>query len=271
MDERKRLLGLERYDFSDLNSIMEVLMGEGGCPWDRAQTHHSIKTNLIEEAYEVIDAIEKNDVENLKEELGDLLLQSVFHAKIAEREGEFLLGDVLDRLGRKLVTRHTHIFGAGHADDSDSALKSWEQAKAVEKNTRSVSEDIAALPDSFPQLLRAVKAQKKAAKSGFDFPNERTAADKLYSEVAELKEALAKNDEANIEEELGDIIFAAVNIIRLRKLDAELTLKKSTDKFAARFAAVESDVVRQGRKMSDCTAEELDEICNRVKKAYADR
>lgn len=250
----------DRYDMDDLINIMHILTGENGCQWDKVQTHQSIRINAIEEAYEVVDAIDKNDKEALIEELGDLLLQSVFHCIIAENDGEFTLSDVLTRLCQKLIYRHQHIFGDVVATNAAEALASWESAKAKEKSQASASDAIAAVPKGFPALLRAEKVQKRAAKVGFDFENISQAMDKVDEEIAELKAEIKNNNKEAAKKELGDCLFSLVNVARFLGGESELLLKETTDKFANRFCEVESAVKNSGKGFAEYTLDELEEF-----------
>lgn len=253
------------YTFDDLIKIMKVLMSDEGCPWDRVQTHQSIRINAIEEAYEVVDAIDQNDKTKIIEELGDMMLQSVFHCVIAERDGEFELKDMLNTLCQKLVFRHTHVFTDEKAQDDKQALSNWNNAKAVEKSIKSVTQDIKELPKYFPELLRAQKVQKKAASVGFDFENIEQMLQKLDEEVAELKAEIKSGNMKNAGEELGDCLFSLVNVSRKIKADSELCLKSSTDKFIRRFEQVENTVLKSGKDFSDYSLEQLDDIYKKAK------
>jgi len=223
---------------SDLLRIMELLRSPGGCPWDRAQTHASIRRNLLEEAYETAEAIDRDDTENLKEELGDVLLQVVFHARMAEEEGRFTFDDVVDGVCKKLVFRHPHVFGAADAGDSEQALTAWEAQKREEKGLKTAGDALDAVARSLPALMRAEKLQDKAKKAGFDWPDIGPALDKLSEEVDELKSAV--RDRSNVEEELGDLLFAAVKAGRFAGLDSELALHAACEKFIRRFRRVET-------------------------------
>lgn len=252
-----------RFDFSDLREIMARLRGEGGCEWDRAQTHDSIRINLIEEAYELVEAIDLADRAMMLEESGDVLLQAVFHTQIADEAGEFGYGDMLSALCRKLLDRHTHIFGDNHADNADQALNFWNEAKKKEKKYKSLTDAMGRVPKNLPALLYAEKVQKVAKKGGFDWADAAPAAEKVKEELCEFMSA----DKAHLAEEGGDLLFAAVNALRLKKVEAEMALRAASEKFCRRFAAVESAVSASGKEMTDCTLEELDAIWNIVKEA----
>lgn len=227
----------EQYKIDDLLHLMELLRGPGGCPWDRAQTHQSIRGNMLEEAYEAADAIDRMDVENLKEELGDVLLQVVFHARMAQEAGQFTFDDVVDEVCQKLVFRHPHVFGAEAAGDPEGALSAWESRKREEKGQRSAADTLDSVARALPALTRAAKLQGKAAKAGFDWNDIAPALAKLEEELGELKAALGEG--SNPEEELGDLLFAAVKVGRFARLDAETALQGACEKFIRRFRRVE--------------------------------
>ena len=236
----------------DLVRIMEILRAPDGCPWDRVQTHQSIRRNMLEEAYEVCEAIDNLDYEHMKEELGDVLLQVVFHASMANSAGQFDLNDVVDGVCKKLVFRHPHLFGDVQADDPNGALNAWEAAKQVEKGQKSATDTLDAVARSLPALMRAEKIQSKAAKAGFDWKDILPALDKLSEEVEELKKAVADN--SNIEEELGDVLFAAVKVGRFAGKDSELALHGTCEKFIRRFEKVENSAPKP---MNEMELEEL--------------
>ena len=247
----------------DLERIVALLRAPGGCPWDREQTHESIRRNMLEEAYEVVEAIDEKDPEHLKEELGDVLLQVVFHAQMAREEGLFTFDDVVDGIAQKMVFRHPHVFGQAHADDSAQALDTWDAQKREEKDQRTASDTLKAVARSLPALIRAEKIQSKAAKAGFDWPQAGPALDKLSEETQELRQA-AQGD-GDVEEELGDLLFAAVNVARFVKTDPEAALSAACDKFARRFRAVEEAAAAQGKDLSAMTLAEMDALWDAVK------
>ena len=255
------LVECKRFDFSDLEQIMHRLRADDGCEWDRAQTHESIRINLIEEAYELVDAIDQKDVAAMKEECGDVLMQAVFHAEIAQKNGEFNYMDMVTGLCRKLIDRHTHIFGSNHASNADEALVFWEAAKKKEKHYASASDQLDRVPKNLPALLFAEKIQKYAKKVGFDWDDVEGA----YQKIAEETEELRCADSAHRTEEGGDLLFAVVNALRFYKVEPELALREANKKFMRRFSAVESEVKSSGREMTDCTLDELDAIWNKVK------
>lgn len=251
----------KRFDFSDLEQIMHRLRADDGCEWDRAQTHESIRINLIEEAYELVEAIDCKNAEMMKEECGDILMQAVFHAEIAQKNGEFDYIDMISGLCRKLIDRHTHIFGNNHADNAEEALVFWNEAKKKEKKYKSNSDAMDRVPKNLPALLYAEKIQKIAKKCGFDWDGVQGALDKVAEETDELISA----DNEHRTEEAGDLLFAVVNVLRFYKIDPEMALHEANLKFYRRFSAVEKEVIESGKQMSDCSLEELDAIWNRVK------
>lgn len=252
------------FDITPLQDIIKTLREPGGCPWDIAQTHESIRRNLIEETYEVIEAIDMEDYDLLCEELGDLLMQVVFHARMAEEAGEFSMQDVIDGVTDKLVRRHPHVFGDVQASDAGSALISWEAVKKQEKKERKSMLD--GVPKDLPALMAAQKLQGKAAKAGFDWDAPEPVWAKVHEELTELKEAVAEGDAGHIAEELGDVLFTIVNLARFLKADSELALLACNKKFRTRFSFVEQRVREQGGCWQDFTLEQLDEFWNEAKK-----
>ena len=228
---------MDRYGMEDLRKIMELLRAPGGCPWDREQTHQSIRRNMLEEAYEAAEAIDNQDFDLLKEELGDVLLQVVFHARMAEEAGRFNFDDVVDGVARKLVFRHPHVFGTVDAPDSDRALTTWEAQKREEKGQKTAADTLDAVARSLPALMRAEKIQEKARKAGFDWDAVGPVLDKISEETEELKQAV--RDNTNIEEELGDLLFVTVKAGRFLGMDSELALHAACEKFIRRFRRVE--------------------------------
>lgn len=250
-----------KYSFGDLLKIMNILRGENGCPWDIAQNHKSIRQNFIEEVYEVCDAIDNDDTDNLCEELGDVLLQVVFHSHISNGNGGFCIDDVINGICKKLVHRHPHIFSDAIANDAEAVLKSWDDIKKVEKGNLSYTDEMEKVPKCLPALMYAHKIQKKAKKSGFDWPDVSGAFDKIYEETQELSEAVEQN--SNIHEELGDLLFAVVNVARFVGVDSEKALYDATQKFRRRFAYIEQQA---GDKMSSISLAEMDKLWNDYKK-----
>ena len=252
----------KNYTFADLIDIMEVLRGENGCPWDRAQDHQSIKYALLEEACEAMESLDKKGPDNFADELGDVLLQVVFHSQIAKENGTFTINDVLYHICNKLITRHTHIFGNDKTSNSAEALDVWEANKKAEKGLKTQTEIMRDVCSYLPQLIRAEKVQKKAAKVGFDWDSIDGAYNKLREEIDEIKTA---KTQAEIEEEFGDLLFSCVNVARFLKVNPEEALKKATDKFINRFEVVEQMANEQGKNLEDMTLEEMDKLWDKAK------
>lgn len=259
----------DAYGVDDLRRILELLRSEDGCPWDRVQTHQTIRANLLEEAYEAADAIDQSDDTALCEELGDVLLQVVFHARMAEEAGSFDLDQVADGVCKKLILRHPHVFGDVQADTPEQVLTNWEQIKQVEKHQETATATLESVPRAFPALMRAQKVQKRAGKAGFDWPDIQGALDKIPEESAELQEALASGDKEAVSEEMGDLLFAVVNVARFAGVDAEEVLQRSTDKFICRFAGLEALAAGRGLDMKKASLQELDELWDEVKARQA--
>lgn len=256
--------------FAKLCEIVAQLRAPGGCPWDREQTHQSLVPGLLEEAYEVADAVRKKDDTNLREELGDLLLQVVMHAQIASEEGRFTIEDVSREVTEKLIRRHPHVFAESDARETGAVLKQWDAIKRTEKQRRAEGYFVG-LTRALPALMLAQKAQTKAARVGFDWSELREVAAKVDEELAETKEAIASHNPKAIADEMGDLLFAVVNLVRKNNLDAETVLAASTEKFIARFHAMESELQKQGRKLGEVDLAALDEIWNRVKSGSGSR
>ena len=255
------LVSKKSYDIKDLEEIVRILRAPGGCPWDQEQTHESIRREFLEEAYEVVEAIDEKSVEHLKEELGDVLLQVVFHSRIEQEQEHFTLDDVADGICKKLIYRHPHVFGDVTVSGTGEVLSNWETLKRAEKNQDTYTDTLNAVARSLPALWRAEKVQKKARKAGFDWDDPKGALDKLSEEIEELKAAVEQG--TNIEEEFGDLLFAAVNVSRFIKVDSEMALNAATDKFIRRFAQVEK--LAGERPMTEMTLAELDKLWDRAK------
>lgn len=253
----------EKYTFGDLLEIMARLRAENGCPWDREQTHESIRRNLLEEAYEAVEAIDEKNAEHLREELGDLLTQIVFHSSIQEEQGSFKLDDVADAVCKKLIYRHPHVFGGVKAEDSAEVLENWDELKRREKGQSTTASAMDSVARSLPALWRAEKIQSKAKKVGFDWDNVSGALDKLFEEAGELREAIASG--RGIEEELGDLLFSAVNVARFTKTDPEEALHSACEKFTCRFRYIECEAERMGRELGEMTLEEMDKLYTKAK------
>lgn len=254
---------LDRYGLEDLQYVLRRLRSPGGCPWDAEQTHETLKTPLIEESYEVLDAIERLDTGALCEELGDLLLQVVFHAQIEEEQREFTMRDVCTEIVKKLIYRHPHVFAGETVMNSEEVLANWETLKRREKAQNTQADAIKAVPKGFPALIRSLKIQKKAADVGFDWDSAEEAFFKIREETDELMQAIKSG--VGIKEELGDLLFSAVNVARLLKLDPELCLNESADKFADRFMRMESLILGSGKRFSDMNLSEMDEFWEKTK------
>lgn len=260
----------EHYDINDLIEVIRMLRLPDGCPWDKVQTHESIRMNFIEEVYEVIEAIDKNDTALMREELGDVLMQVVFHAQMEREQGNFDFDDVCDEVCRKLIIRHPHVFSNVQAGNTDEAVNSWEQVKQQTKGQATYTETLESVAVSLPALMRAQKVGKRAAKSGFDFANTDDTFAKLQSEVTELQEAIQAKDSDAAAEELGDLLFSCTNLARALDVDAEETLTAATEKFIRRFAKVEQAATAAGKKMKDCSPEELETFWQQAKGAKTD-
>ena len=260
--------------FDELIAVMARLRAPGGCPWDAVQTYDSLSQYLLEEAYETFDAIheatETGDTANLKEELGDLLLQVVFHSTIAAERGDFTIDEVSEGVAKKLVLRHPHVFGDEKLEKAQDVLDNWDTLKAnerkasgkIDKTKDSILDDV---PVHFPALLEAVKLTKKAAKVGFDWPETSMVFDKLQEETVELREAIEQNDQENIAEEIGDLLFVIVNLARRFDIEPETALKKTNRKFRKRFRFIEDELKDRGKTLDQSDLDEMDNIWNRSK------
>lgn len=250
----------DKYDFSDLLRIMELLRAPDGCMWDREQDHKSIRRNFIEETYEVCEAIDDEDTEHLKEELGDVLLQVVFHTEMEREKGTFDISDVTDGICKKLIYRHPHIFADTEVSSSSEILRNWDALKRTEKNQKTATDTLQSVAKSLPGLIRAEKLQKKAAKVGFDWDDVSGAMDKVDEDLGELKAAM--RGEGDVEEEFGDLLFAMVNVSRFHKLDAERAMERACDKFTRRFAYMEQAAEKENKVLSKLSLTELDVLWN---------
>lgn len=253
------------YDYADLLEIIRLLRSEDGCPWDKAQTHKSIRRDLLEEAYEAAEAIDNDDPVLLKEELGDVLMQVVFHADIESDAGRFTMDDVCDGVVKKLLFRHPHVFGDEHEDSPESVLVSWEQLKRREKGQNTVADSMDSVARSLPSLWRAEKLQKKAAAAGFEWPDVQGALDKLEEEVAELRRAVENG--GDVPDELGDVLFAAVKVGRFCGCDPEDAVNGTCEKFIHRFRAVEEGAAVRGREVSQLSLEEMTALWDEAKRS----
>ena len=250
----------EKYDINDLLEIMRSLRAPGGCPWDAEQTHESIRKNLIEETYEVVEAIDKKDSDMLLEELGDLLMQVVFHAQMEEEKGVFNFDDVADGVCKKLIERHPHVFGEVEVSGVDDVLDNWDAIKRRKKGQKKGSEPMLSVPRELPALMRAAKIQQKASAVGFDWPDVSGAYDKIIEETQELRKAVESGVQDDVIEELGDLLFSVVNVSRFLKCDAEEALTAASDKFINRFIRVEQLAKENGVDMEKASLEKLDKL-----------
>ncbi len=263
-------MGLPVPDHADpvqrLRDIVHCLRAPGGCPWDREQTHVSLIANLLEEAYETAAAIRTDDTDHMVEELGDLLLQVVMHAEIASESQRFQLEDIARVVGEKLIRRHPHVFGDQDARDTEAVLKQWDAIKREEKGgDASRTPYLEKVGEGLTALMTATKLQKKAAKTGFDWPDASSVLDKVREEIRELEEAVDHNEISNIEEELGDLFFSLVNLSRHHGFDSESLLARTNEKFRRRFHTMESRLTANGRTLEKATPEEMDAAWNEAK------
>lgn len=251
-------------NFEQLLSIMRRLRGPGGCPWDAEQTHESLTRYLLEETYEVIEAIDDKSPQHLKEELGDLLLQPVFHAAIAEESGDFTMRDIIDTLCEKLIRRHPHVFGDLDIKDSNAQIENWEKIKKEEKGSERPSA-LSGIPNHLPALLRAHKISEKASRVGFDWEHSDQVFAKVMEELHEFEEAWAGGDPLRMEDELGDLLFSIVNLGRFLSLNPEEALRKTINRFQKRFSFVEDTLHGRGLQIQDTSFEELDQLWEQAK------
>jgi tetrapyrrole methylase family protein / MazG family protein len=261
----------DRYSMDELLAIMRFLRGEHGCPWDRVQTHQSLRQNLLEEAYEAIDAIEQGQPETMCDELGDVLMQVVFHAQIASETGAFDFSDVVSAIGRKLISRHTHIFGTDEANTANDVMDRWAENKRIEKGHDSYTEVLRDVPRALPALQRSYKIQQKAAQTGFDWPESAGPRQKIEEELDEMDQIVARADqnqpdEEKLEEEIGDVLFSVVNYARHLGIHPEMALNRANEKFISRFSAIEDLARARDLELDDMTLDQMDELWEWVKK-----
>lgn len=255
----------ERYGINDLIELMKVLRAPNGCPWDKVQTHESIRRDLLEETYEVAEAIDLADSDLLKEELGDLLLQIVFHSEIESEQNRFNFDDVCDGICKKLVYRHPHVFGEVKADTPEEVLKNWDNRKAAAKSEKKISERLNDIAQTMPALMRAQKVGEKVSRVGMDFSSTKEVIARLRSEIDELESAIGCGSEENIEEELGDILFSCTNLSRFLQKDSEKALTFAVNKFIIRVSGVEALLEKQGKTFTEADPEELDKLWEETK------
>lgn len=253
-------------DLKDLMNLVETLRGENGCPWDMEQTHESIKNEFLEEAYELIEAIENNDLEGMKEELGDILFHVVFHCSIAGNEGKFNINDIIESVINKMVYRHPHVFGRDSITTSKEVLEKWDDLKKVEKNYNTITEEMRAIASTLPSLTKAHKVQKKAEKVGFDWDNIEDAAEKVREELIEVLDVYKSNNKEKIKDEVGDLLFACVNIARKLNINGEEAVNSTIKKFIHRFSFIEESLIKEGKKFNEVSLEYMDELWIKAKK-----
>ena len=255
----------EKYNIDDLTAIMHILRGENGCVWDREQDHHSIRMNVLEEAYEVMEAIDAENAELLKEELGDLLLQVVFHSQMESEKNVFNFDDVCDGICKKLILRHPHVFGEVQVNCTDDVLKNWDALKSKSKGEEKASDRLLSVPKLLPALMRGEKVGKRAGNLGFDLADTKAVIESLRNEINELETAVEENNDANIEEELGDILFSCCNLSRFLKKDGEKALTMAINKFIMRFRVVEELAEKGGLQIAGMSQDELDRLWTEAK------
>ena len=248
----------KRFDFYDLVRVLAILRGENGCPWDQEQTHETLRKYLIEEAYETAAAIDEADWDHVADELGDVLLQVVFQANIGRQYGTFELGDVTTDICRKMISRHSHIFGSDHCETAEDVVTNWEKIKKAERGFETQGQVLQGVSRGLPPLMRAEKVQKKARDVGFDWDDPRDALAKVHEEAEEVFQALDEGDPRHLREEVGDLFFACVNASRLAGVDAETALQQATEKFVSRFSAMENAILQDGKRLEDLTLSEMD-------------
>ncbi len=254
-----------RYDYEDLKAVIAKLRAPDGCPWDREQTHESLKRYLIEETYETLEAIDTGDPAKVCDELGDVLLQVLLHAQIATEAGQFTMDDVVNGVATKMVARHRHVFGDAEAATAADVLNLWDDIKKKEKGHASHAQNLRDVPPHLPALMRGYKVQHKAAKAGFDWDHIDGAWQKVHEEIGELEAAAAAGDKAHMEEELGDLLFAVVNVSRFMDIQPELALTGTIEKFIRRFTGVETLATAAGRKLEEMTLAEMDALWDKMK------
>ncbi|MEN6521504.1 MAG: nucleoside triphosphate pyrophosphohydrolase [Armatimonadota bacterium] len=252
-------------EFRKLVDVVAALRGPSGCPWDKQQDHKSLRKYLIEESYEVIDAIDKDSPAKIEEELGDVLLQVLLHSQIASERGEYDAADVCEQIRKKLIRRHPHVFGEVEVAGVDDVLHNWEEIKSREPGREEITSAIGGVPESLPALMRAAEISKRAARTGFEWPNMEGVLDKLHEETEELKEAIASDDKEEVKSEIGDTLFTIVNIARWAKVDPEESLREMLQRFQTRFSAIEDHARAEGKSIGDLTINEMDEVWNRAK------
>ena len=266
MGTRKRAAE-QRYTFDDLIRIMRRLRGPGGCPWDRKQNHRTLLPYLLEEAYEVIDSVDRQNMPALREELGDLLLQVIFHAQLASERKRFTIEDVVDRICQKLVARHPHVFTHQRRLSAGQVLGNWERIKLAEPNSTGVKRGVLdGVPRTLPALLRAYRIQEKTSRFGFDWDDPLGVLDKIDEEVGELRRSMRRRRKDEIAHELGDLLFALVNLARHLDVDAEGALSKTNRRFIRRFRYIEMNLPKTGKRLGEASLAEMDRLWEKAKK-----
>lgn len=247
-------------EFENLVKIVKTLRGENGCPWDREQNLFSIKNLFIEEAFELLDALDRQDIANIREELGDVLFHTVFHSVMAEDEGRFNIDEVLAEVSSKLVRRHPHVFGTASVSDSEEVLANWDEIKKEEKKAKRAESILCDIPAAYPSVMRALKIQEKVRKVGFDWEKPEDCMAKMDEEVAEFKEAFAEGGREKMEHELGDVLFSVINMARFCKVNPDEALRKANDRFVKRFTHIEKQLKKQGSSCEEATLEEMENL-----------
>ena len=251
--------------FSDLIKLMATLRSKNGCPWDKVQTHKSLKPYLVEEACEVLDSIDKKNPNKLMDELGDLLYQIIFHAQIAKERGRFTIDDVMENSHKKLTRRHPHVFGEKHIKGAKNVIQSWHKQKWQTEEKKEYKSAVANIPKMLPALQKAGKVQRKVAQVGFSWPRSKEILNKIDEELKEVKEAIKKKKTSKIEEEIGDLLFVIVNLSRFMDIEPENALHQTINKFVIRFRRVEKLLAKQGKDIEDCSLKEMEKAWNKSK------
>ncbi len=259
----------DKYTFSELVDIMALLRSDKGCLWDKEQTHESLKKYLIEETYEVLEAIDLGSKEKLSEELGDVMLQVVFHAQVGKELGNFDINDVITGICRKLISRHPHVFGEAKADTPDAVVDNWEAIKKKEKGIKSQTGVLKDVPSNLPALMRSYKVQQKAAQVGFDWDNMDDVFEKVNEELNELRDVYKSENMERITDEMGDVFFSLVNLSRFLKVQPELALTGTINKFIKRFEYIEQESLKEGRRLEDMSLSEMDQLWNKAKDYFS--
>lgn len=252
--------------FLRLVEIVRTLRSPDGCPWDREQNLYSIKNHFMEEAFELVDALDKEDIENIREELGDVIFHVVFHAVMAEEEGKFDLASVLDEINEKLVRRHPHVFGSLGSIDTEEVIVNWDRIKAEEKKEKRQKSILDDIPGSFPSIQRSLKMQERVRKVGFDWPDMQDCLDKVNEEIDEFRDAVSEGDTAHIEHEMGDVFFAMINLSRFLKINPDEALRKANSRFQRRFTYIEQKLLEKGISSEDATLDEMEALWQEAKK-----